>query len=94
MQLPYGSGYQQQREPTEIVRVIGSFSFNFPNLKPFFTIPLPRVSATVIVLLPENLRTYFELSAQAWILYKAPQWNARYPKPKHGFDDYHNKDKS
>ncbi len=26
-----------------------------------------------IVLLPENLR------AQAWILYKAPQWNARYP---------------
>ena len=31
------------------------------------------------VLLPENLHTYFELSAQAWILYKAPQWNARYP---------------
>jgi hypothetical protein len=31
------------------------------------------------VLLPENLRAYFELSAQAWILYKAPQWNARYP---------------
>jgi hypothetical protein len=26
-----------------------------------------------IVLLPENLRAYFELSAQAWILYKAPQ---------------------
>jgi hypothetical protein len=25
-----------------------------------------------IVLLPENLRAYFELSAQAWILYKAP----------------------
>ncbi len=24
------------------------------------------------VLLPENLRAYFELSAQAWILYKAP----------------------
>ncbi len=23
-------------------------------------------------LLPENLRAYFELSAQAWILYKAP----------------------
>ena len=77
------------------------------------------------VLLPENLRTYFELSAQAWILYKAPQWNTRYPnscperiklkmhwgcgprplfagliqrrwtpwsKPKHGFDNYHNKD--
>ncbi len=33
------------------------------------------------VLLPENLRAYFELSAQAWILYKAPQWNARYPNP-------------
>ena len=31
------------------------------------------------VLLPENLCAYFELSAQAWILYKAPQWNARYP---------------
>jgi hypothetical protein len=31
------------------------------------------------VLLPENLHTYFELSAQAWILYKAPQCNARYP---------------
>jgi len=31
------------------------------------------------VLLPENLRAYFELSVQAWILYKAPQWNARYP---------------
>jgi len=31
------------------------------------------------VLLPENLYTYFELSVQAWILYKAPQWNARYP---------------
>ncbi len=30
------------------------------------------------VLLPENLRAYFELSAQAWILYKALQWNARY----------------
>ncbi len=30
-------------------------------------------------LLPENLHTYFELSAQAWILYKAPQWNACYP---------------
>jgi hypothetical protein len=29
------------------------------------------------VLLPENLRVYFELSAQAWILYKAPQWNER-----------------
>ncbi len=26
----------------------------------------------VIVLLPENLHTYFELSAQAWTLYKAP----------------------
>jgi hypothetical protein len=25
-----------------------------------------------IVLLPENLHTYFELSAQAWTLYKAP----------------------
>jgi hypothetical protein len=24
------------------------------------------------VLLPENLHTYFELSAQAWTLYKAP----------------------
>jgi hypothetical protein len=79
------------------------------------------------VLLPENLRAYFELSAQAWILYKAPQWNTRYPnscperiklkmhwgcgprplfagliqrrwtpwsKPKHGFDNYHNKDNS
>jgi hypothetical protein len=34
----------------------------------------------ILVLLPENLRAYFELSAQAWILYKAPQWNARYPK--------------
>ncbi len=33
----------------------------------------------LFVLLPENLRAYFELSAQAWILYKAPQWNARYP---------------
>jgi len=33
----------------------------------------------IIVQLPENLRAYFELSAQAWILYKAPQWNARYP---------------
>jgi hypothetical protein len=33
----------------------------------------------ISVLLPENLHTYFELSAQAWILYKAPQWNARYP---------------
>ena len=32
-----------------------------------------------IVLLPENLHAYFELSVQAWILYKAPQWNARYP---------------
>jgi len=31
------------------------------------------------VLLPENLRAYFELSTQAWTLYKAPQWNARYP---------------
>ncbi len=31
------------------------------------------------VLLPENLHTYFELSVQAWILYKAPQWNPRYP---------------
>jgi hypothetical protein len=31
------------------------------------------------VLLPENLHTYFELSAQAWILYKAQQWNTRYP---------------
>ncbi len=31
------------------------------------------------VLLPKNLHAYFELSAQAWILYKAPQWNARYP---------------
>ena len=26
-----------------------------------------------------NLRTCFEPSVQAWILYKAPQWNARYP---------------
>jgi hypothetical protein len=34
---------------------------------------------TLTVLLPENLHTYFELSVQAWILYKAPQWNARYP---------------
>ncbi len=25
-----------------------------------------------VVLLPENLHTYFELSAQAWTLYKAP----------------------
>ncbi len=25
-----------------------------------------------IVLLPENLHTYFELSGQAWTLYKAP----------------------
>ena len=32
-----------------------------------------------LVLLPENLRTCFEPSVQAWILYKAPQWNARYP---------------
>jgi hypothetical protein len=32
-----------------------------------------------IVLLPENLHTCFEPSVQAWILYKAPQWNARYP---------------
>ncbi len=32
-----------------------------------------------IVLLPENLHTYFELSVQAWTLYKAPQWNARHP---------------
>ena len=31
------------------------------------------------VLLLENLHAYFELSAQAWILYKAPQRNARYP---------------
>jgi hypothetical protein len=31
------------------------------------------------VLLPENLRTCFEPSVQAWILYKAPQWNACYP---------------
>ncbi len=26
-----------------------------------------------LVLLPENLHTYFELSAQAWTLYKAPR---------------------
>jgi hypothetical protein len=32
-----------------------------------------------VVLLPENLHAYFVLSAQAWILYKAPQWNAHYP---------------
>jgi hypothetical protein len=31
-----------------------------------------------VVLLPENLHTYFELSVQAWTLYKAPQWK-RYP---------------
>ncbi len=33
----------------------------------------------LIVLLPQNLHTYFKLSVQAWILYKAPQWNALYP---------------
>ena len=38
----------------------------------------PAVLRTV-PLLPENLHAYFELSAQAWILYKAPQWNAGYP---------------
>ncbi len=32
---------------------------------------------SISVLLPENLHAYFELSAQAGILYKAPQWNAR-----------------
>jgi hypothetical protein len=26
----------------------------------------------IYVLLPENLHTYFELSVQAWTLYKAP----------------------
>ncbi len=31
-----------------------------------------KMNKTSIVLLPENLRAYFELSAQAWILYKAP----------------------
>jgi hypothetical protein len=30
------------------------------------------VEGFITVLLPENLRAYFELSAQAWILYKAP----------------------
>jgi hypothetical protein len=64
------------------------------------------IKGSVFVLLPENLRTCFEPSVQAWILYKAPQWNAHYPniagliqrrwtpwsKPKHGFDNYHNKD--
>ncbi len=29
-------------------------------------------SLFISVLLPENLRAYFELSVQAWILYKAP----------------------
>jgi hypothetical protein len=38
-----------------------------------------RVERIDIVLLLENLHAYFALSAQAWILYKAPQWNARYP---------------
>jgi hypothetical protein len=37
----------------------------YEEMHKYFTIrPL------VIVLLPENLRAYFELSAQAWILYK------------------------
>ena len=30
------------------------------------------ITAIVYVLLPENLRTYFKLSVQAWTLYKAP----------------------
>jgi hypothetical protein len=48
---------------------------------PFFlTFNSPKGGPTFIsVLLPENLHAYFELSAQAWILYKVPQWNARYP---------------
>ncbi len=39
--------------------------------------PITRIY--MIVLLPENLHTCFEPSVQAWILYKAPQWNARCP---------------
>ena len=36
-----------------------------------------RDMCKMAVLLPENLHTCFEPSVQAWILYKAPQWNAR-----------------
>jgi hypothetical protein len=34
--------------------------------------PLPAMCDFGDVLLPENLHTYFELSVQAWTLYKAP----------------------
>jgi hypothetical protein len=52
--------------------------------KKVLSVPAPQIciaalDSFIIVLLPENLHAYFELSAQAWILYKAPQWNARYP---------------
>ncbi len=40
---------------------------------------IPLILRISGVLLPENLHTYFELSVQAWTLYKAPQWNAHYP---------------
>jgi hypothetical protein len=40
---------------------------------------IEKISMCIVVLPPENLRTYFELSVQAWTLYKAPQRYARYP---------------
>jgi hypothetical protein len=49
------------------------------DLHPTLTLLHHNPDFATPVLLPENLRAYFELSAQAWILYKAPQWNARYP---------------
>jgi hypothetical protein len=48
-----------------------------PRLRSARRVALTR--KTNSVLLPENLHTYFELSAQAWTLYKAPYWYARYP---------------
>jgi len=42
-------------------------------LKSFFNSWRSAMRTTVLtVLLPENLHTYFELSAQAWTLYKGP----------------------
>ncbi len=38
-----------------------------------------RKRKSLPVLLPENIRAHLQLSVKAWILYKAPQWNARYP---------------
>ncbi len=43
-------------------------TYPLPNMLDFSA----RVAGCKVVLLPENLRTCFEPSVQAWILYKAP----------------------